>query len=104
MDMTGLSPEVDTSHIQLEGKGHGQRREKCFFYYKRIEEMTMDKAPHENPGWPEAWEDLGILISSSFSAHEAIQCQSKPIQALILPFHWSTGCTHLKCALSCDLI
>lgn len=31
MDMTGLSPEVDTSNIQLEGKGHGQRREKCFF-------------------------------------------------------------------------
>lgn len=31
MDMTGLSSEVDTSHIQLEGKGRGQRREKCFF-------------------------------------------------------------------------
>lgn len=47
MDVTGLSPEVHTSHNCLEGKGCGQRREKCFFfYYKMTEEMTRDEAPH----------------------------------------------------------
>lgn len=47
MNMTSLSPEMDISHIWLRGKGYRQRRKHGFFYYKRTEELTRDKAPHK---------------------------------------------------------
>lgn len=103
MNMTGFSLEMNTSHIWLQGKGHGQRRKNGFFYYTRMEEMTRDKAPHKENTL--AWGLGGLrypdLLSSLFlSAHIAIQCLSKPIQVLTLPLHWSAEYKNLEMCFS----
>jgi len=43
MNMTGLSPEMDTPYW-LQGTGHAQRRKNGFFCCKRMEEVTRPKA------------------------------------------------------------